>query len=100
MMISSKYKRIIFACCMAFCMSVFISFILVSINWGYNSEFLATWLKIWSLAFVCALFGAYFFPVLIQKYIMSKINFVEKPVKSENEPLGSEQTKSKPTVEN
>jgi hypothetical protein len=85
---------------MAFCMSVFISFILVSINWGDNSVFLATWLKVWSQAFVCALFGAYFFPVLIQKNIMSKINFVEKPVKKEGDHLGSEPTKNKPTVEN
>lgn len=85
MKISFKFKRIIFAICMAFSMSFFISFILVSINWGYNHLFLSTWLKIWSEAFVCALFGAYFFPVLIQQKIMSKINFVEKPLKLKND---------------
>lgn len=100
MNISSKYKRIIFAVCMAFCMSVFISFILVSINWGYNHEFLAAWLKVWSQAFVCALFGAYFFPIFIQKNIMNKINFVEETVKIESERLTSEPTKNKQTVKN
>lgn len=86
MKINSKFQRIIFAICMAFCMSTFISFILVSINWGYNQAFLSRWLKIWSQAFVCALFGAYFFPILIQKLIMNKINFIEKPtLKVENE---------------
>ncbi|MEI4529264.1 DUF2798 domain-containing protein [Priestia megaterium] len=63
---------------MAFSISLFISFILVSINFGYNGKFLHTWLKIWSQALICAFIGAYFFPRGIQK-IINKINFVGKP---------------------
>lgn len=76
MNINSRYKRVIFALLMAFSMSCFITFILISISNGYNSLFLSTWLKTWSQAFVCAFFGAYYFPVIIQK-ILNKINFVE-----------------------
>ncbi|MCM3653444.1 DUF2798 domain-containing protein [Metabacillus litoralis] len=64
-------------------MSFFISFILVSINFGYGNTFLLTWLKIWSQAFICAFFGASFFPRIIQQ-IMSKFNFVEKSQINEN----------------
>lgn len=63
-------------------MSIFISFILVSINFGYSHTFLLTWLKIWSQAFICAFFGAYFFPRIIQK-MMNKIIFIEKSRKNE-----------------
>ncbi|SER93154.1 Protein of unknown function [Gracilibacillus ureilyticus] len=63
---------------MAFSMSFFISFILVSINQGYDHRFVVTWLRTWSQAFVCAFFGAYFFPKVIH-LIMGKINFTEKP---------------------
>jgi hypothetical protein len=75
--VNEKYRNVIFAALMAFSMSIFISFILVSINFGYSNTFLITWLKIWSQAFVCAFFGAYFFPRVILQ-IMGKINFVEK----------------------
>ncbi|HWK23101.1 MAG TPA: DUF2798 domain-containing protein [Ureibacillus sp.] len=77
MKINQKYKRAIFALLMAFCMSVFISFILVSLNNGYNAEFFSAWLKTWCEAFVCAFFGAYYFPVVINKFLMNKIPFEE-----------------------
>ncbi|MDT2045527.1 hypothetical protein CHN50_06420 [Priestia aryabhattai] len=77
MRIHIRYKRIIFAFCMALSISCFVSFMLVSINFGYNDTFMQTWLKIWSEAFVCAFFGSYFFPIGINK-LMSKIQFVEK----------------------
>ncbi|GMK37275.1 hypothetical protein PCCS19_03280 [Paenibacillus sp. CCS19] len=79
MKINLKYKSIVFAFLMAFSMSLFISFILSSINLGYSdsSLFLHSWLKTWSQAFICAFFGAYFFPKGIQR-VMKKIHFVDK----------------------
>lgn len=79
MKINIKYKNIIFVFMMAFSMSLFVSFMLVSINFGYSSKFLGTWLKMWSEAFVCAFIGAYFFPKIIQK-VMKKITFIEAKV--------------------
>jgi len=75
---------------MACSLSLFISFILISINNGYTNTFLTSWLKTWLQAFIFAFFGAYFFPRVIQK-LMRKINFVEKSLKIENEFLESEQ---------
>jgi len=64
---------------MALSMSIFITFVLVSLNTGYTQEFLSVWMKTWSQAFFCAFFGAYFFPIII-KQIMKKINFIENPL--------------------
>ncbi|MEH7413669.1 DUF2798 domain-containing protein, partial [Neobacillus drentensis] len=50
-------------------MSIFITFILVSINNGYDKSFLSKWFKTWAQAFFCAFFGAYFFPRVIQKFM-------------------------------
>jgi cytochrome bd-type quinol oxidase subunit 2 len=88
--IDIKYKNIIFAALMAFSMSIFITFILVSINSGYDKTFLPTWFRTWTQAFICAFFGAYFFPRVIQKLIR-KINFVEKPLEIKNECYVTEQ---------
>jgi len=85
-----KYKNIIFAALMAFSMSIFITFILVSINNGYNETFLSTWFRTWSHAFICAFFGAYFFPRVIKK-LMRKINFVEIPLEIKNDCYVTEQ---------
>ncbi|YCI79740.1 DUF2798 domain-containing protein [Bacillus sp. R1-10] len=71
-------------------MSFFISFILVSINRGYDHLFLSAWLKTWSQAFICAFFGAYFFPRVIQQ-IVGRINFVEKPPMIEKDLLVREE---------
>ncbi|WP_419881509.1 DUF2798 domain-containing protein [Peribacillus sp. B-H-3] len=78
---------------MAFSMSCFISFILVSINRGYDQTFLPVWLKTWSQAFICAFFGAYFFPMVIHQ-IMRKINFIEKPLFNKEKLLVKEQNNS------
>lgn len=86
-----KYKNIIFAFLMAFSMSTFITFVLVSLNTGYTQEFLSVWIKTWSQAFFCAFFGAYFFPIVI-KQVMKKINFVENPLIIESDYL-NEKTK-------
>lgn len=75
---------------MALSMSFFVSFVLVSINFGYNSAFFQNWLKIWSQAFICAFFGAYFFPKIIQQF-MNKINFSEKSLVIRNDVLMREQ---------
>lgn len=69
---------------MALSMSIFITFVLVSLNTGYTSEFLSVWMKTWSQAFFCAFFGAYFFPIII-KQVMNKIHFVENPLIIEND---------------
>ncbi|WP_370294685.1 DUF2798 domain-containing protein [Rossellomorea marisflavi] len=79
MKIHSKYRRVITAFVTALCMSIFISFMLVSINFGYDSHFLLTWLRMWSEAFACAFFGAYFFPKFIQ-YLISKSHFFENTI--------------------
>jgi hypothetical protein len=90
MKINVKYRNIIYPCLMAFCMSIFISFILVSINRGYDHQFLSAWLKTWSQAFTCAFFGAYFFPRVIQQ-IMRRLNFVEKPFMIEKDSIVREE---------
>ena len=90
MSINVKYRNIIFAFLMALSMSFFVSFVLVSLNFGYGDTFLHIWLRMWLEAFICAFFGAYFFPRVIQK-IMRKINFVEKPL-IENNFLERDQT--------
>lgn len=65
-------------------MSIFITFVLVSLSTGYTQEFLSVWMKTWSQAFFCAFFGAYFFPIAI-KQVMKKMNFVEDPLVTEND---------------
>jgi hypothetical protein len=57
---------------------------------GYDHLFLSSWLKTWSQAFICAFFGAYFFPRVIQQ-IMRRINFVEKPLMIEKDLLVREE---------
>ncbi|WP_342389408.1 DUF2798 domain-containing protein [Salinicoccus bachuensis] len=64
---------------MALSMSVFITFILVSLSTGYTGKFVYVWGKTWLQAFFCAFFGAYFFPIVIKK-IMKRIHFVENPL--------------------
>ncbi|MFB5193434.1 DUF2798 domain-containing protein [Neobacillus sp. KR4-4] len=78
-------------------MSFFISLLLVLINKGYDGKFLHAWLKTWSHAFICAFFGDYFFPKVIQK-IMKKINFVEKPLIIENDILVIEKLGADPII--
>ncbi|KOR80269.1 hypothetical protein AM232_18705 [Bacillus sp. FJAT-21352] len=63
---------------MAFCMSFLLG--------GMIIYFYLTW----SQAFICAFFGAYFFPRVIQQ-IMSRINFVEKPLLIEKDLLVREE---------
>ncbi|MBD2868833.1 DUF2798 domain-containing protein [Paenibacillus arenilitoris] len=69
MKINKKYEPLLYVFLSALCMSLFISFILVSINTGYNDVFLKTWLRMWSEAFLCALPAAYFFPKGIRKLL-------------------------------
>jgi hypothetical protein len=75
--INKKYENLVFTFLMALGMSVLISFILVSINFGYNDRFLITWLKMWGEAFVCAFPIAYILPKGIRK-VMKTITFVER----------------------
>lgn len=77
MKINKKYEHIIFTCLMGLGMSFLISFVLVSINIGYNDVFLGTWLRMWGEAFICAVPCAYFFPRGIKK-VMKLITFVEE----------------------
>jgi hypothetical protein len=74
--IDKKYEPIVFTFFMAFGMSIFISFVLVSVNFGYSTIFLKIWMKIWSEAFVCAFPVAYFLPKGIRT-LMKIITFVE-----------------------
>ena len=77
MKIDKKYEQIVFTFFMALGMSIFISFVLVSINFGYSSVFVKIWVRVWSEAFVCAFPVAYFLPKGIRK-VMNTITFVEK----------------------
>jgi hypothetical protein len=74
--IDKKYELIVFTFFMAFGMSIFISFVLVSVNFGYSTDFLKIWMRIWSEAFVCAFPVAYFLPKGI-RILMKTITFVE-----------------------
>ena len=74
--INKKYERTLSTLLSAVCMTFFISFVLASLNTGYNSLFFKTWIKMWGQAFLCALIAAYFLPKGI-KYLMGKIKFVE-----------------------
>ena len=76
MVINKKYERTLTIFFSAAAMTFFISFVLVSINTGYNSMFFKAWMKTWSQAFICAYLAAYFLPKGI-KYLMGKIEFVE-----------------------
>ena len=75
--INKEYEHIIFTSLMGLGISFFISFVLVSINIGFTGMFMATWLRMWSEAFICAVPCAYFFPKGIRK-IMKGITFVDK----------------------
>ncbi|MCQ6279284.1 DUF2798 domain-containing protein [Bacillus sp. EB600] len=76
MKINKKYEQLVFTFFMALGMSIFISFVLVSINFGYSHTFFKIWVKIWSEAFLCAFPVAYFLPKGIKK-IMKTFTFVE-----------------------
>lgn len=76
LVINKKYERTLTIFLSAAAMAFFISFVLVSINTGYNSMFFKTWMKMWGQAFLCAFLAAYFLPKGI-KYLMGKISFVE-----------------------
>lgn len=76
MKIDKKYEHIVFTFFMALGMTFFISFVLVSINFGYSNIFVKTWIRMWSEAFVCAFPAAYFLPKGIRK-LMKTITFVE-----------------------
>ncbi|WMT40808.1 DUF2798 domain-containing protein [Paenibacillus sp. D2_2] len=76
MKINKKYEHIIFTILMGLGISFFISFVLVSINMGYNNMFMTKWLNMWGEAFICAVPCAYFFPKGIKK-VMKRITFVE-----------------------
>ena len=76
LVINKKYERTLTIFFSAVCMTFFISFVIVSLNTGYNSMFFKTWMKTWGQAFLCAFLAAYFLPKGI-KYLMGKINFVE-----------------------
>lgn len=81
MKINVKYKNVLFAFLMSFSLSLIISFVLASINVGYNSLFLQAWLKNWGMAFVIAYFGARYLPLFIH-VIFTKITFEESHPKS------------------
>lgn len=76
MKINKKFEQIVFTFLMALSMSFIISFVVVSINFGYSDIFLKTWIVIWSEAFVIAFPAAYFLPRGIKK-IMNTIKFVD-----------------------
>lgn len=94
MKINSKYRNTTYAFLSAFSMSLFISFIIVSINYGYSSEFLPRWLKIWPQAFVCAFVGSFFLPKIVQR-IMNKIEFIEPPLLAEEHKFRKNKCKDK-----
>ena len=58
-------------------MAFIISFIVVSINFGYGGLFFKIWLTIWAEAFIVAFPAAYYLPKGIKKF-MKTIQFVEK----------------------
>jgi hypothetical protein len=74
--INKKYEQVVFTFFMALGMSFLISFLLVSINFGFSNVFIKIWLKMWSEAFIFAFPIAYFLPMGIRK-VMQFITFVE-----------------------
>jgi hypothetical protein len=76
MKINKKFQQIVFTFLMALSMSFIISFVVVSINFGYSDIFLKTWIVIWCEAFVIAFPSAYILPRGIKR-IMNTITFVE-----------------------
>lgn len=75
MKINKKFEQIVFTFLMALGMSTIISFVLVSINFGYSDVFVITWLKIWGEAFIIAFPTAYFLPRGLRR-VMKVITFV------------------------
>ncbi|WP_208610862.1 DUF2798 domain-containing protein [Bacillus proteolyticus] len=75
--INKKYEPIILTILTGLCTSGFISFVLVSINIGYNPTFLIHWPQMWGEAFISSIPCAYYFPRIIRKF-MNLFTFVEK----------------------
>ncbi|WP_433775416.1 DUF2798 domain-containing protein [Bacillus wiedmannii] len=77
MKINKKYEPVIFTALTGICTSGFISFVLVSINIGYNHTFFIHWAQMWGAAFISSIPCAYYFPKMIRKF-MKRFTFVEK----------------------
>ncbi|MCF6270799.1 MAG: DUF2798 domain-containing protein [Melioribacteraceae bacterium] len=58
-----------FAFTMAFIVTSYISFILVVINAGFNSNFMILWLRSWFIAYLLAVPSLLFLPPIIRKKI-------------------------------
>ncbi len=61
---NSKFK---FALVMAFIVTSYISFILVSINAGFREGFLLLWLRSWCIAYILAVPSLIFIPPFIKQ---------------------------------
>ncbi|GAK42750.1 DUF2798 domain-containing protein [Paenibacillus urinalis] len=76
MKLNKKYETIIFTFFMAFGMSCLMSFVMMSINYGFHDSFLMIWMRSWGIAFLLAFPVAYFLPKGIRR-VMKRIQFVE-----------------------
>lgn len=63
----SKKRRIFTAVSMALCMSIYMSFVMVSVNIGWVPHFFQAWLKGWSVGFCVSLPLSFIVPPTIQK---------------------------------
>lgn len=52
---------------MAFIVTSYISFILVAVNAGFNSNFMTLWLRSWLIAYLLAIPSLLFLPPIIRK---------------------------------
>jgi hypothetical protein len=50
-----RKRRLLFGSIMAFAMSLFMSFVMVAINVGFNDLFFLRWMKSWAIGFIAAL---------------------------------------------
>jgi hypothetical protein len=57
---------------MAFITAGIISFTLVSINIGYQNNFIFIWFRSWAIAFIIAMLSILFIGPLVRKFLTSK----------------------------
>lgn len=59
-------------------MTFFVNLVIVSINVGFNKNFLPIWLRTWGIAFFLVGLSILYFAPVLRKFIQKKIKKVQK----------------------
>lgn len=66
-------EEIIFASCMSFITTFFVTLVIVSINVGFNKNFLPIWLRTWGIAFFLVGLSILYFAPVLRKIIQKRL---------------------------